>query len=341
MHSTSLASSENSSGNTTTALLAARPSLYILLLVCSVLGAFVYKTRSDGVFACPGNGYGSNHYLAHCETTGYADYDHGAFWFGLEPEARRYAANADVVFLGSSRMQFALSSVATKNWFAAIGVPYYLLGFTYTENVIFAAPLLSELKPRAKVYVINVDRFFDDSRETPPAMQILRESDARTRYKDKQFWQFLHKSICSTVPAFCGTKPAFFRSRETGAWEQLGSMDAWNAAPKAISDGPASEVEHWDHFAALGQEFLSALPVDRRCVLLTLVPYDGTRRAEARAIADVLGLDLVAPQLADVRTFDGSHLDRSSAERWSAAFFSAAGPRIRQCLGNGSHFSQE
>lgn len=334
MHSPSLASSHGQARNTIASLFAVRPGLYVLILVFSVLGAFAYKSRVEGVFACPGNGYGAGHYLAHCEIIGYADYDHGAFWFGLEPEARRHALNADVVFLGSSRMQFAFSTTATDNWFAAIGVPYYLLGFTYTENVKFATPLLSELKPRAKAYVINVDRFFDDTRETPPAKQILRESDARTRYKDKQFWQSLHKSVCSTAPAICGSNAAFFRSRENGAWELEGTLAAWNAAPKTTSDGPASDVERWDHFAALGREFLSRLPVDKSCVLLTIAPYDGTKRAEAHAIADALRLELVAPQLDDLKTFDGSHLDRPSAERWSRAFFDTAGPRIRQCLGN-------
>jgi hypothetical protein len=297
-----------------------------------VLGAFAYKTRGEGIFACPAGGYAADHYLAHCEIGGYTDYDHGAFWFDLEPEARRHAASADVLFLGSSRMQFAFSSTATENWFKAMGVPYYLLGFSYTENVKFVAPLLAEMNPRAKVYIINVDRFFDDTRETPPAGQILHETDARSRYQDKKFWQSVHKSICSMSPAICGTTPAFFRSRVNGAWELKGTLDTWNAAPKATLDGPASDVDRWDHFAALGREFLPKLPVQKGCVLLTIAPYDGTKRLEAQAIADALGLDLIAPQPADMRTFDGSHLDRPSAERWSKAFFDAAGPRIRQCL---------
>jgi hypothetical protein len=336
MHSPTLASSESTAKNkrTSVALLSARPGLYILILVCSVLGAFTYKMRGEGVFACPASGYRSNHYLAHCETTGYADYDHGALWFDLEPEARGSAANAEVLFLGSSRMQFAFSTDATSNWFAALAAPYYLLGFSYTENVLFAEPLLAALRPRAKVYVINADRFFDDSRLTPPANQILRDTDARSRYKDKQFWQSLHRSICTAVPAVCGTKPAFFRSRDNGAWELEGSTAVWNAAPKTTSDGPASEVERWDHFSALGQKFLSGLGTDRDCIFLTLAPYEGTKRAEAQAIAKALGLDLVAPNPDGLKTFDGSHLDRQSAERWSQAFFDAAGPRIRKCLDN-------
>jgi hypothetical protein len=72
--------------------------------------------------------------------------------------------------------------------------------------------------------------------------------------------------------------------------------------------------------------------VERRCVVLTLVPYGDTRRAEAEAIANALGIALVEPRLTGLRTVDGSHLDEPSAERWSTAFFEVAGPRIRACV---------
>ncbi len=333
MQSPSFASPSSGSFNSVgTTLFAAKPGLYILILICSLLGSVAYKLRGEGVFACPAGGYGPNYYLAHCETTGYADFDHGAFWFNLEPEARRSAAAADVLFLGSSRMQFAFSTEETRRWFAQLGVPYYLLGFSYTENVLFAAPLLKKVNPRAKVYVINADRFFDDTRETAPAKQILHESDARSRYEDKQFWQSVHKHVCTTVPSLCGTRPAFFRSRINGSWELEGSTAVWNAVAKTTADGPAGEADQWSRFSALGADFLSHLPVDRHCVLLTLAPSEATKRSEAAAIASALGVTLIAPKLDDLKTFDGSHLDRPSAEKWSRAFFDAAGPRIRECL---------
>ena len=58
----------------------------------------------------------------------------------------------------------------------------------------------------------------------------------------------------------------------------------------------------------------------------------GTPIGTARAIANTLGRPLIAPELADLQTFDESHLDSPSAERWSSAFLAEATPRIRQCL---------
>lgn len=313
-------------------ILALRPALYILIILCGIIGPFLFKLRSNGIFACPADGYAGNQYLAYCQVTGYGDYDHGAFWFGLEPDIERFAAEADVLFLGSSRMQFAFSSQATREWFSSPPVRYYLLGFSFTENVVFTAPLLSKLRPQAKVYVINVDRFFED-KETEVGKAILRESDALTRSKEKRFWQVLHKPICTTLPVLCGKEASFFRARENGAW-QLKGIRLWGGS-KAVADGPVSDADRWGHYAILGEQFLSQLPVDRRCVLLTIAPYNATKNAEATALASALKLDLLVPPLDGLQTFDGSHLDPPSAERWSQAFLQAAEPRIRECLSEG------
>jgi hypothetical protein len=64
------------------------------------------------------------------------------------------------------------------------------------------------------------------------------------------------------------------------------------------------------------------------------VPYVKTKVREVNALANALGRELVMPEVEGLETFDGSHLDRPSAERWSQAFFRAAGPQILRCLGN-------
>ena len=82
-----------------------------------------------------------------------------------------------------------------------------------------------------------------------------------------------------------------------------------------------------------GTDFLDKLGVDRRCVIFTLVPTVDARPATSAAIAKALGVEFIAPEVEDLLTFDGSHLDRQSAERWSGAFFDVAGARIKDCLG--------
>ena len=88
---------------------------YALIIVAAILGAYIFSMRVQGIFSCPGNAYGSDFYLAYCGAKHFGDYDHGAFWFGLEPKVQENARNSEVLFLGSSRLQFGFSSEATGN----------------------------------------------------------------------------------------------------------------------------------------------------------------------------------------------------------------------------------
>jgi hypothetical protein len=308
--------------------LARAPALYVGLILFCALAAFLYKLRFDGAFACPANGYVSSAYLSDCTASNFGDYDHGAFWFGLEPEASRAVAEADVLFVGNSRLQFAMSVPEARKWFSALSLRYYLLGFSHSENAMYMGPLLSKIGPRAKVYVINVDRFFDD-RLSPPTERLLKDRSIEGRYREKRGWQVLHRPICGAVPALCGNRLAVYRERADGYWRRNGQEPVDR---REVSDGRPSNVERWSQYAALGEKFIAQLGVDRRCVVLTLVPTVDGKREEATAIARSLGLELVSPQVDGLRTFDGSHLDADSAARWSAAFLQAAGPRIRECL---------
>ena len=203
---------------------AEKPLPYIMILVVFVVGAYAYKLRTEGIFACPADDLPPRGYLAYCNATEYGDYDHGAFWYGLETENIHFATNAEVLFVGSSRMQFAFSTEATVDWFAARAIEYYLLGFSHTGNSRFLAPLLEKMNPKAKVYVINLDRFFDD-RESEPVAEIFHGSDVRRRYGQKHRWQMLHHQICASVPSVCGNTLAFYRDADDGRWTLKGSAE--------------------------------------------------------------------------------------------------------------------
>jgi len=305
----------------------AKPGLYTLLILAVALGASAYSLRKYGIFNCQAAGYSSDRYLGYCGATNYGDYEHGSFWFGLGPAASAAAAKARVLFLGNSRTQFGFSSKGTADWFSSLAESYYLLGFAYYENYTFEAPLLGKLRPRAKVYVINIDSFFEQS-ETEPAKTVMRDESVRSRYEEKRQWQTIHKAICANAKAACGDGYAIFRSRSSGAWLLSGGQ---------FTSGPVSYDEDINQktlasYTTLGNEFLPSLSAGRSCTILTVVPTVKTPIGTAKAIAAALGLNLVAPRVAGLNTFDHSHLDPESAQRWSTAFLEEAGPQIRKCL---------
>jgi hypothetical protein len=309
-------------------LFAARPAIYAAIVLVAAYVACGYQIRTQTIFSCPAGGYSADRYLAYCQGTSYADYEHGAFEFDLEPAARASARNADVLFIGNSRLQIAFSTTATADWFAAASARYYLMGFLYYENVVFAEELLRTIRPRARVFVINVDDFFSRS-ESPPVKTIFHDPEARHKYQVKQFWQHVHEPICKTFARLCGTRFVIFRSRETGAYFAEG------VAPRKstpVSYDQIANQDVVDSNIAAAIDFLSHF-AQGKCVILTNVPFVETNIGNANAIATGVGNKLVAPGVLEgLQTYDGYHLDRPSAERWSRAFFLAAGSEIRSCL---------
>jgi hypothetical protein len=312
-------------------LVARKPASYTCIVFIVALVTVAYWFRTGTIFACPADGYSSDRYLAYCGGTHYADYEHGAFYFDLEPRVQKFASNTDVLFLGNSRLQIGFSTSATADWFSSAAARYYLMGFLYYENATFAKKLLRIIHPLARVYVINLDDFFDQS-QSPPVETILHDRDARQQYEVKRRWQPVHETICRRFPALCGHQFVVFRSRETGAYHFEGEA-ALHEKSTPVSYDQAISQNLVNSNMTVGIHFLSHLPVPRQCVILTMVPYVGTKIGDAQAIAAGLGMKLVTPgTLHGLWTFDGYHLDRPSAQRWSRAFFQVAGPEIRTCL---------
>jgi hypothetical protein len=308
----------------------ARPTIYILIVLGAFFASYLYKLRVDNILACQASGYTSDTYLAYCDATNYGDYDHAAFWFDLEPTAEMSATGADVIFLGNSRMQFAFSTAATAQWFGLSR--YYLLGFLGFENSIFAQALLNKLKPKAKVFIIAIDGFFESS-ERPLAKNVMHARAGRPRYEVKRLLQFVHKAICMKLSIICGDGVVVFRSRETGTFN-MPQTSRFKGLARLVSYDQQIDEHAVDDAIAIGRIFLSELPVKPECVILTSVPTVGTKLGVANAIASGLGKKLVIPEYLDgLQTIEGVHLDHTSAERWSEAFFKTAVPQIQKCLG--------
>jgi len=191
---------------------------------------------------------------------------------------------------------------------------------------------------RARIYIIAVEFF--ERRQTIPAKDVMQNPGSYFRYEVKRFWQRLHQTICGTVPAICRDRTAVYRSRQTGSYSlNLGRWTGGADNPPVFYDRETDQ-EKIKGYVASGREFLSRLPVGRDCIILTTIPtirktaYSYSPSVDtASAVANILGLSFVAPHVDALRTYDGSHLDRPSAERWSDAFLRVAGPQMQECLG--------
>ncbi len=307
-----------------------RPALYVASLVLIAVGTYVFKLSTQGIFSCPADGYGEGWFLSYCNSTAYGDFDHGAFWYPLEPDAVASAHAAEVLLIGSSRMQFGFSTQRTRDWFANRKLSYYLLGFTHTENTLFLGPLVDRIAPTAKALIINADGFFQN-RITSPTATLFAGGDAPARYGAKKNWQGPHRFLCGFFSSLCGDNYVIFRDISNGQWRRFGTYE--QATASGVGEGKPIPEETWEENLDLAEEFLDRLQVSRECTLLTIVPSPQTPVEEAQWMSERLGIDLILPNIADLRTFDSSHLDNVSAERWSTAFFELASARLEKCAG--------
>ena len=160
--------------------------IYIIVVVIAAAAAFVASTKKNGIFACQAVADDGREFIAYCNASSYADFDHGAFYFGLRPETITAAANADVLFLGNSRLQFAYSTEALQRFFDARSLTYYLLGYSHGENQAFSRKILDLISPSASVYVIGVDDFFRicSDRSGPGMSSPIRKPGTGTRKRN-------------------------------------------------------------------------------------------------------------------------------------------------------------
>ncbi len=303
------------------------PIAYISVILVAALCTYAYTLRTRSAFACPASGYSADRYLAYCSATEYGDFDHGAFWFDLVPGVRENLQSADVLFLGNSRMQFGFSGESTRRWFSEVGARYYLAGFAYWENVNFEIPLLKKLAPTPKMFIVNVDSYFVPD-QTEPAKAVMHDPSALGHYRRKEFWQGPHRLICDELPKICGDNESFFRSVSTGYYLRQGG----DPGAYTVSEDPKIDSASFAYSVGAAEQLMRALPVDRSCVLFTIVPTNATKRAQAETLAQKLDVQFISPQMPGLTTFDHSHLDAASAARWSAAFFDQAEPQVRRCL---------
>jgi hypothetical protein len=307
------------------------------LLIASTIVAGAGKLAQFSSVGCDAFDRDRGDYMAYCNTPRHGHYDHAAFAYDLEPGVRENLQAANVLVLGSSHIQVALSSDALVAFERDhLSVKPYLMGFGYVEQDKFAATVIAKLRPVPKIVIVNVDPFFADTESTEALRLAKNPGIERANAFAKRAWHGVSDAECGAGAAaivvrfVCGRASTLYRSRADGRWifkEARPFLDTLPTSP-AVANEPSLAAA----YALNAQRFLKALPVDRRCVVVTLVPDGYSSESIARAVAIRIGATFIAPQLTGLGSSDGSHLDTPSGERWSSAFLEALAPVLKACL---------
>ena len=307
-----------------------------LWLVLALFPAFWLMVSGASYFLavtkCNAGPASNDAYIAYCLDRDYGDYEHEAFYFGLNNTGRALA-EAQVLFLGNSKMQYAFSRDNVAPFFDERNARFFVMGFGHGEQSRFPEVILQRHPARPALAVINVDPFFTDGITEPAAFPVQHPIAAYVDAAFKSVAQVPRAWLCRRRPysLLCAGEPAMMRSELTGQWNVAAFKPDPDPPYPTQPVAPVAEeaLRQWlGRAGVIAPAFLKTLKA--RCVVFTAVPSDaGTVYAET--LGAQLGVRFIKPDVAGLTTIDRIHLDRRSAIAWSDAFLRELDIVGREC----------
>jgi hypothetical protein len=301
--------------------------IMVAALACSSLLAPAAARHADIVTHHEPPAWGE-FYLAH-DRGGHID--HHVLFHGIDRTALEHLRAADVLFLGNSRLMFALDPWTIRQFFRAAGHRYYVLGFGHEEQDDFPLEIIRSHDLRPALVVVNADQFFAGER-SDWADKVIDESDfdawkvqveGETAHRARRV---LHRLLPQYVDLYRGQREVvLYRSREDGTW----------FIANLFSEGipfvwPPDDVEVPSPLAlrAAGR-FKQELEQRGARLVLTIIPGPRVSLHRARAMARHLSVPLIVPDAGQVRTIDDSHLSHLSAVRVAGSLLAQLDTQLR------------
>jgi len=261
------------------------------------------------------------YYLAH-DRGGHLD--HHVLYHGIDAEAIANLKKADVLFVGTSRMMFALRSRVIGPWADALGLRYYALGFGFREGDTFVLELIRKYDLRPKIIVVNVDGFFGRAL-SDWARRVRSDSafGARKLYWEGELGHETRRIIHRVVPNWIDLygRPGFpfgnefiaYRSRQNGVW----AISPWPrpSMPAHSQDFAAEPVG--PRIGDPARAFKAEMDQRGSRMLFTYVPTPDDAGGNPVALGQLLGVPVVGMDVDGLTSHDGSHLSEESAVFWS------------------------
>ena len=259
-------------------------------------------------------------YLAHDARSGHVD--HYELFHGLGDLDERLR-DADVLFLGNSRLMFAMPPRLIRPFFRARGLHHYVMGFGHVEANVFAEAVIERLDLRPSLVIVNADgTFFTDT--TSDWGQVVMTSSRFDALKYR--WEarathavrrVLHRYVPHALELYRNEPEIIiYRSSLDGTWDvQWASYVDFGAR---VPPDPGGLDALDPRTIAIARSFQAEVAARGARLLLMSVPAPDVSPGHARALAAALDVPLLAPPIEELRHFDGSHLIPSSAQRYAS-----------------------
>ena len=290
----------------------------LALIAMAALVRPAAAARADIVLHQDPSPWGS-FYLAH-DRGGHID--HHVLYHGIDAAALERMRAAEVLFLGNSRLMFALESRIMRALSASLGRDYYVLGFGHEEQDVFPLRVIREHDLRPSLVVVNADSFFA-SDQSEWAARVVGESDfdAWKVMLEGEIAHRVRRVLHRVVPHYVDLRRGqrevvLYRARRDGTWfvgNDFGRGVRFEWPAQNDTRTPTAQE------LRAAERFKGELDARGARLVLWVVPAPGVSLHHARALAAHLSVPLIVPDAGEVRTIDNSHLSYASAARVAAS----------------------
>lgn len=312
--------------------------IYIAMVILSgcLAAPIAYSGRGISIAGCK-PAPERDQFISSCSARRFGDFEHAAFWFGIERRALANLKAADVVFTGSSRTMFAFSTAEVRSYFAARGVRQFNLGFSYEDQQAFFSALAVKHHLRPRVLVIGVDPYFND-RVSEPALAAMHDRWELGRALVKKGEMWAQPALCKFRFIDCEIAPTAFRSSVDGYFLWRDSLMADRQRPRVRRDRLRDFQVNVPLAAIEANTFLKRIGMPADCVVLVPMPTTEIwpKPDPTSQLAETIGAMYIDADTGDDLTFvDEMHLSFDSAKRFSSEFVRAFDRMPQTCLTNG------
>jgi hypothetical protein len=246
-------------------------------------------------------------------------------WHGIGDSIEN-AKNADILFLGNSRVQLGLRRQYIMPLAEKDGLNIFFLASAPVETGRFFLEIIKKFDLRPKLVVCNVDNTFFSGQHSEIAEEVVKISRTqayRTCAEDIFIGELrlrMHRvlpRISSDERNILGPRDGLhYRSTQTGCW--------WSALEPQITipiiyDSKEREIDTEQEQFAL--ELKRELEARGARLILMVVPNSESYRVQAEYLAELLQVPLIAPRPARLYGFDETHLKPASSKRFTDCFW--------------------
>ena len=253
------------------------------------------------------------------------NWEHDILYTGYGSAIER-ARQADILIIGTSRTELGLDPDALAGFCAEHGVSIYNMALGFAESSVLPMEIIRRHDLRPRLLLVGYDAgkdlpFFTDA-TSPLAQKILHDGPwPELKYTYGSLWtRELQRAIWPLFPYYLGREaPVIYRSWSTGAfsraafgWEPRGGQVFTTEPDDKTPEQRARETDR-------ATQLVTEMQARGSTVMFAWIPAPRADPARARELAQQVGVPAIVPTLDHMSSFDGSHLDRDSARRYTAA----------------------